>query len=447
MIRPAAKLLLWFGLVVLPLSAIAGMVPAVAPVCAGGMALFALLVAVDAGVSRRALHGLAVVLPPVLRLTKGRPGVLPVLIQRDAGRAEQVVWLSLALPEAVDCPADRIPVRLPAAAPACTLPWACTPRQRGRMPLSAACLEAPSPLGFWDAATVQPLACELRCHPDLTPERRRLAALFLNRQGLGSHPRRQVGQGRDFEKLRDYQPGDSFEDIHWRATAKHGHPITREYQIERTQEVYVVVDAARLSARSVPAADDSPASTTILEAYIRAALVLALIARRQGDRFGLVAFSDRAHTFLRAAGGQAHFDACRDALCTLEAAPTSPDFDELGAFLRTRIRRRALLLFLTSLDDPLLAEGFLRGMAILAPQHLLVAAMLRPTGSEPLFSRPLDDLAGVYGALAGHLAWADLRQLAVLLRRRGVLFHTLTHGSLCTDLVSQYLDIKQRQLL
>jgi uncharacterized protein (DUF58 family) len=449
MIRPAPRLVVWFGLVVLPLSAVAGLAPALAPVCVGGMALFAVLVAVDGVLARRPLRGLGLVLPPVLRLTKDRQGLLPILVRREESQAERTVRLSLALPETIDSPAETLSVRLPGGASACALEWACTPRQRGRLSLPAASLEAPSPLGFWDTSRSYGLACELRCYPNLAPERRHLAGLFLNREGLGSHPRRQVGQGRDFEKLRDYQPGDSFEDIHWRATAKRGRPITREYQIEKTQEIYVVVDASRMSARRVPlaAADAATADAAILDVYIRTALVLGLVARRQGDRFGLVTFGDRVRTFLRAGGGRGHFDACRDALYTLQAAPVSPDFDELGAFLRTRIRRRALLLFLTSLDDPLLAEGFLRSMAILGSQHLVVAAMLRPMGAEPLFGRPVEDAEEVYGALAGHLAWEDLRHLGLLLRRRGVLFHTLTRDALCADLVSQYLAIKQRQLL
>jgi len=413
------------------------------------MGVFAVLVGFDLARAGRPLRGLAVVLPPVLRLTQDREGVLPVQVRRTGAGREQELRLSLALPETVLSPADAVAVRVPGEARGYMVPWRCTARQRGRLAVGAACLEASSPLGFWEVARAEAQTCELRCYPNLAPERRHLAGLFLNREGAGIHPRRRVGQGREFEKLRDYQPGDGFEDIHWRATAKRGHLVTREYQVERTQEVYVIVDAARLSARPVPgtATGTGAGAATVLDAYIRTALVLGLVAQRQGDRFGLVTFSDRVEAFLRAGGGRGHLGACRDALYRLAAPPVSPDFDEVGAFLRTRVRRRALLVFLTNLDDPLLAEGFLRSMGILGPQHVVVAAMLEPAGVGPVFRAPVADADGVYAALAGHLAWEDLRHLEVQLRRRGVLFRLLTDGSLCPDLVTQYLAIRQRQIL
>src|SRR5207249_6090507 len=87
--------------------------------------------------------------------------------------------------------------------------------------------------------------------PNLFSERKQLVALFLNRGTFGLHAQRQIGKGRDFEKLREYIPGDSFDEIHWKASAKRGRPVTKVFQIERTQEVYVIIDASRLSARSV----------------------------------------------------------------------------------------------------------------------------------------------------------------------------------------------------
>src|SRR5206468_11571218 len=157
-----------------------------------------------------------------------------------------------------------------------------------------------------------PASAGLRVYPDLHSERNEVAALFLRRSHFGTRAQRQAGQGRDFEKLREYVPGDSYDEIHWKATAKRGHPVTKVFQIERTQEVYVVLDASRLSARL----SGSPPRSA-LERSITAALILALAAERQSDLFGLVAFSDRILAFLRARRGKAHFDGCREALYRL----------------------------------------------------------------------------------------------------------------------------------
>jgi len=279
-------------------------------------------------------------------------------------------------------------------------------------------------------------------------ERKHVAALFLNRGTLGIHAQRQVGKGRDFEKLRDYIPGDGYEDIHWKATAKRGRPVTKVFQIERTQEIYVILDASRLSAREVADPADPGRRVSTLERFITAGLMLALAAERQGDLFGLLTFSDRVHEFVRARNGQAHYSLCRDALYTLHPQIVTPDYDELFAFIRTRLRRRALLVFLTALDDPLLAESFERNAGLICRQHLLLVNMIQPPDARPLFSDPrvarLDDL---YRELGGHVQWQNLMELGKKLKQRGVQFSLLQNEKLSAGVVTQYLSVKRRQLV
>ena len=115
-----------------------------------------------------------------------------------------------------------------------------------------------------------------------------------------------------------------------------------------------------------------------------------MAAEQQGDLFGLVGFNDKVNQFVRAKSGKAHFDSCRDAIYTQHPKMVSPDFDELCAFLRTRLRKRALLVFLTALDDPLLAESFSHNMDLLCRQHLILVNMPKPPGADPLWPRARD---------------------------------------------------------
>jgi uncharacterized protein (DUF58 family) len=281
-------------------------------------------------------------------------------------------------------------------------------------------------------------------YPNLLNERKSLAALFLRRGSLGLHVERQIGQGREFEKLREYVSGDSFDEIHWKASARRGKPITKVFQIERTQEIYVVVDASRLSAR--PVAPDVP--DTILERLVTAALLLGLAAEQQGDLFGLLAFTNKIETFVRAKGGKGHYSVCRDALYALQPQIIAPDFDEVCTFIRLQLRRRALIVFLTSLDDPALAESFVRNIHLIRRQHVVLVNMIRQPGAGPLFSDPnLDSVDELYPRLGAHLRWQRLRQLAKTLERRGIGFSLLENERLSADLVSQYLSVKQRQLI
>jgi uncharacterized protein (DUF58 family) len=189
-------------------------------------------------------------------------------------------------------------------------------------------------------------------------------------------------------------------------------------------------------------------NTTTLERFVTAALVLGLAAEQQGDLFGLITFADKVGRFVRARNGQAHYGACRDALYAMQPQLVSPDFDELCMFIRLRLRRRALLVFLTSLDDPALAGSFVRNLDLVRHQHLVLVNMLQPRAAVPVFTNPnVATLDNLYEHLGGHLQWHRLRELEKVLRRRGVHFSLLSNERLSAELVSQYLGVKRRQLL
>jgi uncharacterized protein (DUF58 family) len=296
-------------------------------------------------------------------------------------------------------------------------------------------LETPSPLGLWLARDARTLDCTLRVYPNLRD--RATAALFLRTADLGVRLHRQVGKGREFDNLRHYMPGDSFEDIHWKATARRGFPTVKLYRVEHSQEIYAVVDSSRLSARDA-----------ILEAYVDAALHLALVAQRQGDRFGLVTFSDRTHKFVRAGNGMDHFRLCREAIYNLQAQRVSPDFREVFTSLQVNLRRRSLLVFFTSLDDALLAETFEREVGLLARRHLVRVNAMQTPGLKPLFSGDAPrDIDALYAGLAGQMILKRMWELKIALQNRGVRMQIVDSERIKAQVTSQYLDVKRRQAL
>jgi uncharacterized protein (DUF58 family) len=151
--------------------------------------------------------------------------------------------------------------------------------------------------------------------------------------------------------------------------------------------------------------------------------------------------------FVRARNGKAHYAACRDAIYQLHPKPVSPDFDEIATFLRLRLRRRALVLFLTSLDDPVLAENFARATKLLARRHLVLAGMLRPVSSKKLFEGEVETAEDVYRDLAGHIAWKRLKALEALLARQGVRLSVIDPSNFSAALIGIYDAVKQRQLI
>src|SRR5579884_320858 len=347
MIVPRSRLLMWVALIVLPFGLIGAVIPSAAVISICFVAALGVIVLADALAGGKSVGGIGVQLPEVVRMSKDREAKIELRI-RNERQKEKIIRLALPLPREIHSENEEMMAKLPEQSEWSRLDWTCRPRKRGNYRLQIACVEASSPLGFWGIRRRVPCHLEIRVYPNLLSERKNLAALFLNRGTLGIHAQRQIGKGRDFEKLRDYIPGDGYDEIHWKATAKRGKPVTKIFQIERTQELYVIVDASRLTARAQLAKSNSSsrietdieksdqAETTVLERFVTAALVLGLAAEQQGDLFGLITFSDKVNRFVRARNGDAHYSACRDALYTLQPQPVTPDFDELSTFIRLR---------------------------------------------------------------------------------------------------------------
>ena len=147
--------------------------------------------------------------------------------------------------------------------------WPVIGSARGDHTLAQIHIEAQSPLGLW-LRCAKPPCQNPSAYSAFTPNLRdrATAALFSKTASIGLRVRRQLGRGREFDNLRQYMPGDSFEDIHWKATARRGFPTVKLYQVEHAQEVYAIVDSSRLSLREgVP-------GSPILESYVEAALHL-----------------------------------------------------------------------------------------------------------------------------------------------------------------------------
>lgn len=437
MIAPRGRAVIWTAVVGIPLGILAAAVPSWAAL--GGI-LWVLTLAFDAAIGSRRLRSVSVSLPSEVRLTLGQVGEIAARISGLPATAPRP-RLALQLP--LELADDREAIVDAGRGTERVARWGVWPRERGLFPVELCYLELASPLGCWSARGRRATETAVKIYPGLLSERRRTRAFFLQKSELGQHPQRQVGQGREFEQLREYQPGDAFTDIHWKATAKRRQPVTKTFQVERSQEVYVLIDGSRLALR--PTGEDG---LPLLERFMAAGLLLALAAERQGDLFGLIAFNDRVRRFLPARGGLGHFQSCRELLSSFKCERVSPDFEELATFARTRIGRRSLLLILTDLQDPMVQREFQRGLGTLVPHHLVDVVMPRPPGAARLFEGgDVDSVEDVYDRLGGHLIARKLEELRRDLGHRNTFLSLVDDDALGGEVLARYGRLKQRQAL
>jgi len=449
---PSNRLLLYVALFGIPLFTVLGMAEAPALVVGGVLLLLILFVAMDVPSAAGKISVARVELPDTIRTSKGREFELSGFLITPGGGSEGLT-VGLPLPKGLLCDKPLLALSLKQGVGKHALSWKIQALERGNYKITECYLEGTSRLGLWLGRRAVRCQVQVRVYPDLTRERNVLAPLFFRRGAVGLHQVRQIGKGREFEQLRAYVPGDGYEDIYWKGTARRRFPVTKMFQLERTQDVYVALDCSRRSARKLDAltdeATDAGAAKTQLERFIQAALVLALAAEQQTDKFGLVIFSDHVHKIIPAAGGRQHYDTIRDVLYALQAEIVSPDYDDVFIQIGNRMRHRALFIFLTDLGEPWLAESFLEGVSLISRKHVVLTHMLGQQEIQPIFCKD-DDLKNddeVYGRLAGQILWNDLQETTRLLKQRRVHLTSSLQDNLVADVVSEYLRVKKRQLI
>jgi uncharacterized protein (DUF58 family) len=338
--------------------------------------------------------------------------------------------------------------------------WPWTPEidllQRGVWPGPRVGVERRSQLRIWRLRQWFDLPEPVRIEADLRAGRQEILRSPIYRELVASQQKLWTGHGREFERLREYQPGDNYAVIAWKSTARRGAPVTRVFQLEQKQEVYFVVDQSRACALALdpPATPEGDVSQRraprrLLDLSIETAMVGATVALELGDEFGLVTYADEPKSWLRAGSGQFHFHQFRERLMNVEPLPTTADYEALFGELRVRLRRRAYLLLLADLTERSVSDSLRRGVGLVRSSHALLITSILPEHAQPAFS-PHEEVQteqDVYAALAGEKENQRLGALARQMSHLDVQLRYVPAQIFLRTAVEGYLESKREQRL
>lgn len=269
---------------------------------------------------------------------------------------------------------------------------------------------------------------------------RSLPTQAQRRREAGFRSVRRLGEGRMFESLKEWVPGEDTRTIDWKATARRGKVMARQYEDERRQQVLLVIDAGRMLTAEV---DGRPR----LEAVVEAALHLAHSAVEHDDNIGLMVFADEVQQFLPPARGRRALRGVLDALAAIEGTLVEPDYPAAFAYLAARNRKRALTVLFTDVIDRTASEALVAQIGTLRPRHLPLAVTLRDPSLERLATtRPVTAAAAFERAAAEELLQSREAALADM-RARGVLVLDVPPGGASAAVVEQYNHLKRRGVL
>jgi uncharacterized protein (DUF58 family) len=262
----------------------------------------------------------------------------------------------------------------------------------------------------------------------------------------------QRGLGRDFESLRDYREGDDLRDICWTATARHGSLITRQYQTERSQPVWIVLDCGRLMRARVASGtklqNSGPApSRSKLDHACTTAVALAQLALYSGDRVGLLAYGQNIQQRLLPARGAAHLRQMIELLAQVHTETGEADHLRATATLNRLQPRRALILWVTDLAETAMRPEVIDGALQLLRRHvLLFVAMAQPEVESIAQARP-KDLEQMFRASAAQEMAGRRELLLARLHEQGALTLDLNPEALTSSVLNQYLTVKERAMV
>jgi uncharacterized protein (DUF58 family) len=315
------------------------------------------------------------------------------------------------------------------------------PKARGDARLGRTFLRYRSPLQLAERRAVADLAQVVRIYPNLQEAKQLSLYLIRSRQiELEKRLQHRPERGREFESLREYRDGDEPRDICWTATARQARLVTKTYQAERSQPVFLVVDAGRLMlARS--------GAFTKLDYAVTAALSLAHVALAGGDAVGLVAYGRRIQAQLNAARGSAHLRAILERLALVQGELVEADHSRAVETLLKRQRRRSLIVWVTDLAETAATPEVIESATRLLPRHLVLFVALGQPDLDRLLARRPESPLEMYRYAAG-VELVQRRELLLRrLREQGALAMEIVPGRLAVGLVNQYLQIKERSLL
>jgi uncharacterized protein (DUF58 family) len=377
------------------------------------------------------------------------------------------------------------------------------PKERGDWQTGWLYVRYRSPLGLFERWARAPLTQTVRVYPALRAGEEQQILLARSRQiDLQLRRAQQRGLGRDFESLRDYREGDDLRDICWTATARRGSPITRQYQTERSQPVWIVLDCGRLmrarvasiqpsksdlfvpenDSRSVSGQDsrfvlghdfsradtrgektgalapegklfnnpkeDRPTQIhSKLDHACTTAVALAQLALYSGDRVGLLAYGQGIQQRLLPGRGAAHLRQLIESLAQVRAEGGEADHLRATATLNRLQPRRSLILWVTDLAETAMRPEVIDGALQLLRRHvLLFVAMAQPEVESIADSRP-KNVDQMFRAAAAQEMAGRRELLLTRLHEQGALTLDLNPEALTSSVLNQYLTVKERAMV
>ncbi len=251
---------------------------------------------------------------------------------------------------------------------------------------------------------------------------------------------RRIGHTQEFEQIKEYVQGDDFRTINWKATAKQNQLMVNQYQDEKSQPIYSIIDTGRVM--KMPFND-----LKLLDYAINSTLAFSNVALKRSDKTGMISFSKQIESFIPAVQKLTHLNTIMEKLYNITTEFTDSDFGLLYAHIKRKVNQRSLLLLYTNFEHISALKRQLPFLLAIAKKHVLVVIFFENTELEDLISTDAEDLQTIYHKTIAEKFSLEKRLMQKELQRYGIQTILTAPENLTINTINKYLEIKARGLL
>ena len=267
-----------------------------------------------------------------------------------------------------------------------------------------------------------------------------LLAISNQLQQSGIKKIRRIGNNMEFEQIKNYVAGDDYRKINWKASARKSELMINQFQEERSQQVYSVIDKGRMMQMPFE-------GMSLLDYAINASLVISNIAIKKGDKAGVITFQNKVNSILPASARNMQLNLILENLYKQKTAYKESDFSQLYISLKRKVTQRSLMLLYTNFVSLSSLQRQLVYLRKIRQQHLLVCIFFENTEVKQLIETKADNLEEVYTkGIAEQLAY-EKKLIVKELKAHGI--HTIltAPNDLTVNTINKYLELKSRGLI
>lgn len=316
-----------------------------------------------------------------------------------------------------------------------------TPKQRGEYHFGNVFIYLSSMLFLVKRKIELPLEQTVQVFPSILQMKQyELKVFHQQTQAKGIKKVRRIGQNQEFEQIKNYVQGDDFRTVNWKATSKKSELMVNQYQEERSQYIYSLIDKSRNMQMESE-------GITMLDYSINSALVFSNIALRKGDRAGLITFSDKIGTQLAAERSSGQLRRILNLLYNQKTHFRESSFELLYESIRQTVKTRSLLMLYTNFESEFAMRRALPTLKRINQRHVLVVVFFQNNELEEMAFQRLDTMEQIYESAVAEKLITVKVNIARELKQNGIQTILTRPEDLSVNTINKYLELKARGVI